>query len=108
MTLHLEQIVHDIERMSTQLSVGERRGWLQEARRLLRNHDSERLAVKLEQHEAARRALLFPQPLGALDERIAPPTAPISYTVAAADGSNIPPDRDSPARFYLLNTGMVT
>ncbi len=108
MTLHLDQIIYDIDRMSVAMSANDRRGWLQEARRLLRSHDRARLDSKLEHHRAEKGAMLAPVPLGGLDERFPAPPAPADYRVVAADGSNIPPDRDSPARFYLLNTGLVT
>ncbi len=35
------------------------------------------------------------------------PAIPADYAVAATDGSMILPDRHSPARFYLLNIGLV-
>jgi hypothetical protein len=35
------------------------------------------------------------------------PAVPANYAVAATDGSMMTPDRHSPARFYLLNIGMV-
>jgi hypothetical protein len=107
MTLRFEQIIHDIERMSTVVNASDRRLWLQQARQLLRSHDRARLVEKLGQNREARLALLASQPLGELDERIPAPRAPHDYTVVAADGSNIAPDRDSPFRYYLLNTGLV-
>ncbi|MDQ4074937.1 MAG: DNA double-strand break repair nuclease NurA [Chloroflexota bacterium] len=108
MTLHLEQIINDIDRMSVALNASERRIWLQEARRLLRTHDRMRLDAKLEMHRREKGTTLAPEPLGELDERVAAPPAPYGYRVVAVDGSNIPPERDSPARYYLLNLGLVT
>jgi hypothetical protein len=40
-------------------------------------------------------------------DRIPLPAIPANYAVAATDGSMILPDRHSPARFYLLNIGLV-
>nr|MBA3534418.1 DNA double-strand break repair nuclease NurA [Ardenticatenales bacterium] len=108
MTIHLEQIIHDIERMSATLGTGDRREWLRQARRLLRDHDRGRLATKITSHHDTRGHLLVPQPLGDLEERIPAPRAPFTHTVAAADGSNIAPERSSPVRFYVLNMGLVT
>lgn len=108
MALQLEQIIAEIEKMSSSLGTSDRRAWLEEARRLLRTHDRERLVKKLEPHWEPPHTMLAPEPLGDLDERIPPPELPYNYTVVAADGSNIAPDNDNLARFYLLNIGLVT
>lgn len=55
----------------------------------------------------ARTAFLVARTLEPLQARHRLPTIPDDYTVAATDGSMIPPDRHSPARFYLLNIGKV-
>ncbi|MGH2543191.1 MAG: DNA double-strand break repair nuclease NurA, partial [Ardenticatenaceae bacterium] len=108
MSLRLEQITQDIDRMSLALNASERRAWLLEARRLLRDHDSARLDRKLQAHSAEGGTTLAPVPLGDLRQRIPAPRAPDNYAVVATDGSNIAPDRDNPARYYVLNTGVVT
>ncbi len=108
MTLNLEQILPDIERLGASLDTSERRAWLQQARDLLRTHDRAQLGSKLRAYRASGESMLVPEPLGDLTERRAAPPAPGAYRVVAADGSNIPPDRDNPARYYLLNTGLVT
>jgi hypothetical protein len=108
MALRLEHIIHDIEEMSVSLSANDRRFWLEEARRLLYTYDRHRMLTKLGEHQKTSRPMLAPIPLGELYERVEPPDCPRDYTVVAADGSNIPPDRDSPARYYLLNSGLVT
>lgn len=47
-------------------------------------------------------------PLGErLDERRRPAMPPTTYTLIAADGSQIYPDRHSFAAYYLLNTGTI-
>ena len=47
-------------------------------------------------------------PLGErLDERSRPGVCPTTYTLIAADGSQIYPDRHSFAAYYLLNTGAI-
>ena len=108
MALRLEQIIADIHKMSRSMGTSDRRDWLQEARRLLRTHDRQQLVQKLEPYWEPPYTILTPEPLGDLDERIPAPKIPYNYTVVAADGSNISPDNDNLARFYLLNIGLVT
>ena len=108
MTLRLEQIIADIQKMSGSFDTSDRRAWLEEARRLLRTHDRQLLIEKLEPYWQPPYTILAPEPLGDLDERISAPNAPTTYTVVAADGSNIAPDPDNVVRFYLLNIGLVT
>ena len=91
----VEQIIADIKKMSGSLNTSEQRAWLQEARRLLRTHDRQLLIEKLEPYWTPPYTILAPEPLGDLDERIPAPDAPATYTVVAADGSNIAPDPDS-------------
>jgi hypothetical protein len=107
-TLRFEQIINDLDRLGHNMNASERREWLRAARALLRTHDPARLESKLAHHRAVQGSTLAPIPLGSLDERIPAPPAPPSYRVVATDGSNIPPDRENPARYYLLNTGLVT
>lgn len=107
MTLQFEQIVPEIERMSTAVSASDRRLWLQQARQLLRSHDRARLDAKLRLNGAAHHSMLASTPMGRLDERVPAPRPPRNYTVIAADGSQIAPDREGPMRYYVLNTGMV-
>ena len=108
MSLRLDQIIHDIENLAVSLDPGARREWLDAARRLMRDYDRDRLDEKLAPHHDPRARMIAPQPLGALDERVPAPEPPRTYSVVAADGSSMPPDRNSPARFYLLNMGLVT
>jgi len=81
-----------------------------QARELLAAHPevSDELKRKI---EAARRIDEWRRgavPLGPrLDERRRPQVAPPAYTLIAADGSQIYPDRHSFAAYYLLNTGTI-
>lgn len=69
---------------------------------------SEELRRKI---EAARRTDEWRRgaiPLGQrLDERAQPAAPPPAFTLIAADGSQIFPDRQSIATYYLLNTGAI-
>jgi hypothetical protein len=69
---------------------------------------SEELQHKI---EAARRIDEWRRgclPLGdRLDERCRPATQPKTFTLIAADGSQIYPDRHGIASYYLLNTGAI-
>ncbi len=63
-----------------------------------------KIKVARETDEWRRGAL----PLGTrLDERHRPDLRPATYTLIAADGSQIYPDRHSFASYYLLNTGAI-
>lgn len=108
MTLHLEQLLRDIEQLGQSASTGERATWLDDARHLLASYDPERLAARLPGNGQTVERLFVPLPIDPLDTRMSAPEPPMSYTVVAADGSNIAPDRDNPAYYYVLNMGMVT
>lgn len=108
MTLHIEQLVGDIAAMSAQATSTDRWQWLDAARALLYDYDPERLDAALKRNQQQQRPKLAPSPQEHLATRDAPMAAPSSYTVLAADGSAIPPDRNGPSRYYVLNTGLVT
>lgn len=107
MTLHLDQIMDDVEQLGRRLGASERRQWLDDARRLLRECDADRLESRLARNALAQRPLLAPQPLGPLEERRPAPAHPASYATVAVDGSTIAPDRGMPARYFVLNLGAV-
>ncbi|MGB9592554.1 MAG: DNA double-strand break repair nuclease NurA, partial [Anaerolineae bacterium] len=51
---------------------------------------------------------LVANPLNSLRDTFAVPPLPVGgYSVAASDGSNIPPDRHSPAQYCVLNVSQV-
>lgn len=105
MALQLEQITAQVVELSQGLTADQRRRWLQEARRLLRELDSATLNAKLARRNTDRVPWLVAQPLSPLHEHAPPPACPPEFSVIAADGSNIPPDRHSPVRYYVINTG---
>lgn len=105
MALRLEQITAQVVELSQGLTTDQRRRWLQEARRLLRELDGTTLSAKLAQRGSNRVPWLVAQPLGPLDRHTPPSACPPDFSVIAADGSNIPPDRHSPVRYYVINTG---
>jgi hypothetical protein len=81
---------------------------LVEARRYLRRASPQQLRKKLaEREQGTKIPWLVAEPLDTLAERYPAPALPPAFTVVAADGSTIPPDRHSPVRFYVLNIGQV-
>jgi hypothetical protein len=88
-----------------QASVAEDRGrWLEKARQLLHSVDAEQLRAKLE-GRVVRLPWLVAVPGSSVGGAFEPKRCPSRFSVVAADGSNISPDRHSPFRFYVLNTG---
>jgi hypothetical protein len=88
-----------------QASVAEDRSrWLQKARQLLHSVDADELRAKLEKR-AVRLPWLVAVPGDSVSGTFGAKRCPSSFSVVAADGSNISPDRHNPFRFYVLNTG---
>lgn len=110
--LELNKLTRQVAAMGQALAAraGELSGRAAQARALLAAHPevSDALQQKI---EAARRTDEWRRgavPLGQrLDERRQPQAAPPTYTLIAADGSQIYPDRHSFAAYYLLNTGTI-
>ena len=44
-------------------------------------------------------------PINSLADTFAPCAIPDAFSVVAADGSSVPPDRHSPVRYYMINIG---
>ncbi len=82
----------------------ERHEQLDEARRLLCAADAEKLKAKIRNRRNPF-PWLVAVPTGALSDVFPSPASPGDFSVVAADGSSIPPDRHSPVRFYVINTG---
>lgn len=106
MALRLDQITAHVYEMTHSITADQRRRWLQAARQLLRTVDEPLLRAKLATH-TRRVPWLVARPLGSLTTAVACPACPAAFSVIAADGSNIPPDRHSPVRYYVINTGTV-
>ncbi|UCC63343.1 MAG: DNA double-strand break repair nuclease NurA [Anaerolineae bacterium] len=108
MPLKLGPITEQVSRMTETVRPPEQDDLLVRARQLLRGVDPDELRARLERRaEASRRRVpwLAALPTGPLAGTHPAPSAPADFTVAAADGSAIPPDRHSPLQYYVINTG---
>jgi hypothetical protein len=90
--------------MARLVTAEERREQLNAARKLLRAADAAELKTKIRNRRDPF-PWLVAVPTGTLSGAFPPPVPPDDFTVVAADGSSIPPDRHSPVRFYVINTG---
>lgn len=107
MPLDIDQFSSQLDNLVADVASSDRNDWLERARTALRGIDKTRLQEKLALHQQQRMPWLTAQPVGDLHTYHTPPPAPARYTIAAADGSNIPPDRHKPVRFYVLNAAWV-
>ena len=80
-----------------------------EAQEFLRRADPDTLRRKLQDREqgAPKIPWLVAEPVDTLAGIFRTPGPPPDFSIAAADGSSIPPDRHSPVRYYVLNTGQA-
>ena len=106
MPLDLGSISSQINRMSREAAAWDREERLLEAQRQLRTQDPGALRARL-QVERFRTSWLVARPLAGLAAAFPSPTRPTSFSVVAADGSFIAPDRHNPVRYYVINTGTV-
>ena len=104
MPLKLGPINKQVEDMARLVTAEERREQLDEARELLRAADAEKLRAKIRNRRDPF-PWLVAVPTGTLSVAFPSPDPPNDFSVVAADGSSIPPDRHSPVRFYVINTG---
>lgn len=104
MPLKLGPINKQVEDMARSVTAEERREQLDEARRLLRAADAEELKARIRDRRNPF-PWLVAVPTGTLSSAFPAPASPDDFSVVAADGSSIPPDRHSPVRFYVINTG---
>ena len=104
MPLKLGPINEQVEDMARSVTAKERREQLDEARKLLRAADAEKLKAKIRNRRDPF-PWLVAVPTGTLSGAFPSPVPPDHFSVMAADGSSIPPDRHSPVRFYVINTG---
>ncbi len=104
MPLKLDLLGQRITEM-VQASAAEDRGrWVERALQLLDSVGPEQLRAKLEER-VVRLPWLVGIPDGGVNGAFEVQECPSSFSVVAADGSYIAPDRHSPFRFYVLNTG---
>jgi len=75
----------------------------------LRSADTARLRQILKQRQQGERLpWLVAKPLEELGATYEAPSLPLPwFSLVGADGSSIPPDRHSPLRFFVLNTGLA-
>jgi hypothetical protein len=104
MPLDLASIIGHINQMAGDLDAEESK----------RRHDSMRSAwLNLDsrdvnqRYEGAKTSFLLAETTGDYRDQFPLPSLPAQHTVVAADGSFVQPDRHSPLRYYILNTGIV-
>lgn len=90
--------------MARLVTAVERGEQLDQARQLLRAADAEELKAKLHSRRNPF-PWLVAVPTLSLNRTFSASIPPKDFSVVAADGSSIPPDRHSPVRFYVINTG---
>jgi len=108
MPLQLEVLSQGVERLAAQATDVASQELLEEVRGRLRRVDVEALRTKLRTRDP-RFPWLTAIPTG--DTMGTAHSAPLPlppFSVVATDGSNIPPDRHSPVRFYVLNISQAT
>lgn len=111
MALYIENLVNQVRELAQTAAERAAAGHMEEARGLLHALTREELNAKLAEVVDVRGkrtpwlvARPAEEPPGAT---YPPPDAPTSYTVLAADGSHIAPDRHSPVHYIVLNTGLA-
>jgi NurA domain len=109
MPLDLTHISRQIEQMSQAAAGDEYLGHLELARELLRSVEPEKLRAKYRERHRSNVKMPWPEAYVpyTLSQTFPAPLPPRNFAVAAADGSDIPPDRHSPAHFSVINTGSV-
>jgi len=104
--LDLSAISHQVSRMSQQFVSLDRDRYIDEACRQLRALDPNELRSRLDAAQFGT-SWLVARPLNTLADKSPAPQRPSSFSVVAADGSFIAPDRHNPVRYYVINTGSV-
>ncbi|MBC8263019.1 MAG: DNA double-strand break repair nuclease NurA [Anaerolineales bacterium] len=104
MPLELGPISQQVDRMAASFVADEHRDLLRQARELLRAVDAKELRAKVRDRRE-KYPWLVAIPVHTLSDTFAPPLPPADFSVIASDGSSIPPDRHSPLRYYVINTG---
>lgn len=107
MPLNFSVVGREMDALVALFRPQERARLLREAQKALRDADAEKVRVNLAERQE-RYPWLVANPLNSLDEMFSVPAPPADgYSVAASDGSNIPPDRHSPIQYCILNTSKV-
>lgn len=107
MPLDFSVVSREMNALAAQFRPEERVRLLREAQRALRTADAEKVRVNLDERKE-RYPWLVANPVNSLREAFPVRQRPAGgYSVAASDGSNIPPDRHSPVQYCILNTSKV-
>ncbi len=106
MSLDLESLSAQIEAMTRNLSLNASGDRLQAARQQFLQQDAAWVRSRLDDGQA-HPAWLVGYPLEPLTARYPLPSHAGDFNVIASDGSAIYPDRHSPVRYYLINTGFA-
>ncbi len=104
MPLRLGSLGREIEEMASREVTLERRQRVERAREALRRLDPREVQARLGEPRTVT-TFVAALPLGAFAAAFPAPEAPRDFSVAAADGSSMGPDRHFPVRYYVLNTG---
>ena len=104
--LDFNAISSQVNQMSSDFVSLDRESRIMGARELLQCLDPEVLRARLDAPKF-NTSWLVARPVGTLSGMHACLKRPSSFSVAAADGSFIAPDRHSPVRYYVINTGSV-
>lgn len=110
MPLKLGPIAAQVRRMTATVTPPEQDDLLAQAQQLLCEVDPAALRERLEKRaKASKRRVpwLAALPTSTMAGTRPAPPAPANFSIAAADGSAIPPDRHSPLRYYVINNGYV-
>lgn len=112
MPLKLRSITDQVQQMTAQAALPEQDHLLAQARDRLRAEDPAALrAYLLERAKVSESRIPWLAALpteatqGSLADSFPAPPAPPAYSIAAADGSSISPDRHNPLQYYVINTG---
>ncbi|MBC7264191.1 MAG: DNA double-strand break repair nuclease NurA [Chloroflexi bacterium] len=107
MPLKLGEISQSILEMARQATTPERQAYIERALELLHAIDPELLRHKIDEQKgtAERTPWLVARPIGTLNGKFAAPKPPQDFSVVAADGSAIPPQRYGLMPFFVINTG---
>jgi len=112
MPLKLGPITAQVLDMTAAATLPEQDTLLAKARQRLREEDPAALRDHLEERaKASERRIPWLAALptstmeGTLADSFSAPPTPANFSVVAADGSAISPDRHSPLHYYLINTG---
>jgi len=107
--LDIDKLYLQVQEMASAIPASAARAQLAEAQRRLRRADADKLRKKLEEREQGKPKIpwLVAEPVDTLSAILPAPSPPVDFSVAAADGSTIPPDRHSEVRFYVINVGQT-